>query len=176
MTNDSYSHVPATVTVSTAKLVAQLKTIDEDNLVDRQICAEAEQKYAEAKARIAAREAAAAPIRMILGVAAPSADEIILLPRPVEKVSLARPPKGPKKTHKFIALEQLSRSDKPLKVVEIISGAFDLYRKEIERTSLSPLLAKLLEAGLVEHDRTDARWRITDAGRAAFQKLKEGVR
>ncbi len=169
MTDDSYSHVPETVTVSTAKLVAKLRTIDEDNLGDRRIIAEAE-------ARIAAREANAAPIRMILGIDAPSADEVSLRQGTVGKVSLARPPKGPKKTHKYIALEQLSRSDKPLKVVEIISGAFDLYRKEIERTSLSPLLAKLLEAGLVEHDKSDARWRITDAGRAALQKLNEGVR
>lgn len=169
MTDDSYSHVPATVTVPTASLVEQLRAIDEENLADRRMCAEAE-------ARIAAREAVALPIRMILGIAAPKDDEVVIQPTSLGRVSLAKGPRGPKLTHKYMSLKVLSDSAKPMKVVEIVRRVADQFRKPVERTSLSPLLAKLLEAKLVEHDKNDACWRITEKGRTALAEIEGAAR
>lgn len=169
MTDDSYANLPATVTVETGKLIEQLKAFDEANAADRLSIAELESS-------IAAREAAAAPLRLILGIAAPMPEDPSVRQMTTGKVSLARPPKEPKRTHRYVTLKLLSQVDRPMRAIDVINQALETYGMTIQRTSLSPVLAKLLAAEMVEHDKKDARWRITDKGRQELAEIEEAAR
>ena len=101
----------------------------------------------------------------------------------VGRVSLAKSPRQrPKITHKYQTLAVLAEAPEDgLLAVEIIAGAAARFPLEasIERTSISPLLAKMAkpEAGpLVAHEKGTSRWSITDAGRRELASLKGAVR
>lgn len=169
MTNESFSQLPATVTVDTAMVVQQIKAFDEANHADRELAVLRRREAAEADARIAAREAAAAALRATLRL--PDGDIRMDGDHGSGgRVSLART--GPKLTHRYMASAILRDADEPLKAADVISRISDRFGRRIERTSLSPLLAKLLSEGLVEHE--GSSWRITEAGSAAVALTEKG--
>jgi len=84
----------------------------------------------------------------------------------IRKVSLAKTPE-PKIKHLDQVLAVMSESPEEWRrAIDIIDRAVALFpkQKRIERTSISPLLTKMREAKLVEHQAKERRWRIAAAG------------
>ena len=95
------------------------------------------------------------------------------------KVNTTKKASGPKLTQKFRALSAMAdANDEGLMAIEMINISKERFpgAKEIERTSLSPLLAKMasLKDGpsLVIHHKDENRWSITAAGREELKRLK----
>lgn len=88
---------------------------------------------------------------------------------------------GPKPTQKFRALSAMADAgDEGLMAIEIINVSKERFPgvDRIERTSLSPLLAKMAsskdQAPLVIHHKNENRWSITAAGREELERLTGG--
>lgn len=100
------------------------------------------------------------------------------------RVSLAKPSVStpPKVTHKHQSLTVLDGAPpEGMLAVEVIDGAVEQFpgQTRIERTSISPLLAKMANMKpepLVEHLKETSRWRITEAGRVELEALNKARR
>lgn len=168
----------------TVDIDAEIAALEAANDRDRRALVELE-------ARIAGREENAAYLRGLLARAAESGlvagilDAGSASDQPLEPVSLQPGQKtgatyvGPKLTQKFMTLSLLDEApEEGLMAIEIIRRAGQRFTgaKTIERTSLSPLLAKMADvkggAPLVIHHREENRWSIAPAGRDELKRLR----
>ena len=86
---------------------------------------------------------------------------------------------GPKLTQKYMSLNAMDEAPEAgLLAIEIINRANERFpdASRIERTSLSPLLAKMASSKdgppLVKHHKEANRWSITPAGRKELKRLR----
>lgn len=168
----------------TVDIDAEIAALEAANDRDRQA-------VAELQARIAGREENATFLRGLLSRVAGGAADVGVVDAGLPAGHATEPVVihpdrssgatyvGPKLTQKYMSLSLL---DEPpgagLMAVEIINLARARFpsANPIERTSLSPLLAKMAcpkeGAALVTHHKEVNRWSITPAGRAELRRLK----
>lgn len=95
----------------------------------------------------------------------------------------SKKPAGPKQTQKYRSLRIMDDAGEDgLMAIEIINISEERFpgASKIERTSLSPLLAKMASSSdgrdpLVLHHKDVNRWSITTAGRKELKRLEGGV-
>lgn len=182
MSDDSPPPVSRSVTFEVSDIVKDMAELKRLNQEDQQL-------VELVQARMKGREERHAALATLLSMIDSGSISIGMAERPAGRVSLAktsapavpadtgtgtRPYGGPKLTQKFMTLSALKGAPKGgLLAIEIVGSMRDQFAKEVERTSLSPLLAKMASAKagepLVVHHKDVNRWSITDHG---IQELK----
>ncbi|MHC9419178.1 hypothetical protein ACYZX9_11355 [Sphingomonas citri] len=180
MSDDSPQPASRSVTFEVDDIVRDMAELKRLNQEDQQL-------VELIQARMKGREEQRTALATLLSMIDNGSISIGMADRPPGRVSLAKAAApadagavsygGPKLTQKFMTLSALERAPKAgLLAIEIIGSMRDQFGKEVERTSLSPLLAKMADAKagepLVVHNKDVNRWGITERGLQELKRLK----
>ena len=184
---------PRPARMATLNVAAEIDALEAANGRDRQSAAEMQVQITNVQARIAGRQETIAFLRGIQSRVVGDTIVVEMLdadPRSEPSgfaeavvsrsaIPASRTPNLRKPTQKLMSLAVLAEApDTGLMAIEIIDGARERFpnAKRIERTSLSPLLAKMASSeeheALVVHHKDEARWSLTPAGRDELERLK----